>query len=230
MTQIFKNKSKNPSFIVFVFFALFGALTLAGGSVQASDGTKHSKATKQSKADKECDSKSSKGSDTWIEGKLEGAYLLNKHLNSMEIDTVVKNQTVFLSGNVDTEVEKDLAGEIAKSIEGVEEVENKLTVRPEKFRKKQEKSAKKDETDDDGERDFVQKVKDASITAAVKVKLLANSNTDGSDINVDTQRQTVTLRGKVHSPEEKDLAEKIAMNTEDVLKVANELKVDASKE
>ena len=75
-----------------------------------------------------------------------------------------------------------------------------------------------------------QKVKDASITAAVKVKLLANSNTDGSDINVDTSWQSVVLKGHVKSSGEKDLAEKIASNTEDVLKVTNQLKVDKSKD
>ncbi len=203
--------------------AFAAILILAGTGVQASDGSKHEK------SDKDCQTMADKGKDTWIQGKLEAAYLLNKHLNSMEIDTVVKNNTVFLSGNVDTDVEKDLAGEIAKSIEGVDEVENKLTVRPDRFKKNKDKTAKSEE-DENGERDFAQKVKDATITAAVKVKLLTNSNTDGSDINVDTVRQTVTLQGKVHSPEEKDLAEKIAMNTDDVLKVTNELKVDTSKE
>ncbi len=212
------NKTTCSSLKLLSCLTVLAFLILTGSGVQAED--QHSRAEA-----KDCHDTGSQGQDIWIQGKLEGAYLFNKHLNPIEIDTEVKNGTVFLSGNVDSDIEKDLAGEIAKSVEGVKDVENKLVVRPENFKKNKEKSASKI-----SERGFAQKVKDASITAAVKVKLLANSNTDGSDINVDTSWQSVVLKGHVKSSEEKDLAEKIASNTEDVLKVTNKLKVDKSKD
>ncbi len=226
MAHVNKKTAGNP-FKLVIALATFTAMIVVSSGAQAMNDSK----TKSTKAkSEECMDKESKGQDTWIQGKLEGAYLLNRHLNPVEIDTEVKSGTVFLSGNVDSDIEKDLAGEIAKSIEGVKSVENKLTVRPENFKKNSEKSAKKEsDSDDHKDRTFVQKIKDASITAAVKVKLLANSNTDGSDINVDTMRQAVTLNGKVDSDQERELAEKIASNTEDVVKVINKLKVEKSK-
>ena len=223
--RFFNNHQRKETtrFSKFPMLALFIALTLVATGAQAMDDSKK----KGSK--KDCQNMGAKGDDTWIQGKLEGAILLNKHLNPAEIKTEVKNQTVLLTGNVDTEIEKDLAEEIAKSIEGVKEVENKLTIRPDEFKKDKEKTAK-DTSSENQEREFTQKIKDASITASVKLKLLANSNTDGSDINVNTRRQVVTLKGNVESTKEKDLAEKIAMNTEDVLKVTNELEVNTSTE
>ena len=224
MTQVKKiQNTKNIRIKYLAGMAFLTASLLLGSSAQAMNESK----MKHSEA--ECKTMEPKEHDSWIQGKLEGAYFLNKHLNPMEIKTKVNNNIVFLSGNVDSDIEKDLAGEIAKSIEGVEDVKNGLTVRPENFKKGDRKSTK-DQTNKNGERGFVQQVEDASTTASVKVQLLANSNTDGTDINVDTMNNIVTLKGHVNSPEEKDLAEKIALNTDDVLNVVNKIKVNSSKE
>jgi hyperosmotically inducible protein len=59
----------------------------------------------------------------------------------------------------------------------------------------------------------------------VKAKLLANNNTDGLKINVDTNDNVVTLRGTVQSDEIRDLAEALAQNTESVKSVENKLEV-----
>ena len=64
-----------------------------------------------------------------------------------------------------------------------------------------------------------------TTTAMVKSKLLANQSTHGLAINVDTINSTVSLRGDVTTAEEKQLAEKIAENTDDVREVDNLLKV-----
>ncbi len=57
---------------------------------------------------------------------------------------------------------------------------------------------------------------DATTTAEIKTRLLANSNTHGLQINVDTKADVVTLTGKVASTEEAALAEQIASNVESV--------------
>ncbi len=217
MNNLFNDyiNAKTRSKLVFLIGMLSLSLVM-GANAQATDHPKE--------GSKECQDVESKSKDIWVQGKLEGAYLLNKYLNPLEIDTEVRNGVVFLSGNVDSDIDKDLAGEIAKSIEGVKDVENKLTVRPENFKKGKKNSSKENK-----ERAFGQKVADASTTAAVKIKLLANSNTDGSDINVDTMNNIVTLKGRVDSAQEKELAGKIAENTDDVLKVVNQLKVGKSK-
>ncbi|MBN7798349.1 BON domain-containing protein [Parahaliea mediterranea] len=152
--------------------------------------------------------------EAWMEGKLETAFLLNRHLNNFTIDSEVDGHTVVLSGTVSSDVDRDLAEQIAMNVDGIEEVRNKLEVNRDQA------------TDQDsGERKFGTLVEDATLTAEVKMKLLANSNTEGLDINVDTQRSVVTLHGQVASDEKKALAGEIAANVSGVAEVVNRLEV-----
>jgi hyperosmotically inducible protein len=69
--------------------------------------------------------------DAWIQGKLEATLAYNDDLSSFEINTEVKNGVVYLKGNVESQTEKDLAGQLSRNIEGVSKVENNLRVVPE---------------------------------------------------------------------------------------------------
>lgn len=69
---------------------------------------------------------------------------------------------------------------------------------------------------------------DASITAAVKSKLLADERTKGFDINVDTAKGRVTLRGGADSMAAKNVAASIAADTDGVIAVDNQLVVAAA--
>lgn len=174
--------------------------------------------------------------DAWIQGKLEGVYLFNEHLSPFAINTEVSNGMVQLTGTVGSEVDKELAGEIAKGIDGVREVDNRLAVEASGVKDKdEEKTAEaRDRSIDrngararetESENKFVRWVGDATITAVIKSKLLANENISGMDISVDTENSRVTLSGEVESDEARQLAEEIAENTEDVVEVENNLKV-----
>lgn len=162
--------------------------------------------------------------DAWITGKIETVYTLNRHLSPFSIDTDVENGIVYLTGTVESDIDRDLAGELAENVEGVTEVNNELMV-----------DAGDAGTDRDngnansqGRRDFGSWVDDATTTAAVKSKLLGNSNTKGLQIDVDTENDVVILSGRVESTAESDLAEEIARNTGDVDEVRNNLVVDES--
>lgn len=155
--------------------------------------------------------------NAWLEGKLETALLVNRHLNNFTIDNEVRNGKATLTGYVESEVDRELAEQVALSIEGVDDVENALKIEPEKAKSQREVSS--------NERSFSQKLDDMTTTAMVKSKLLANQSTHGLAINVDTVNSTVSLRGDVTTAEEKQLAEKIAENTDDVREVDNLLKV-----
>jgi osmotically-inducible protein OsmY len=159
--------------------------------------------------------------DGWITGKIETVYTLNSHLNPFAINTDVDQGIVHLTGMVESDIDRDLAGEIAKGIEGVVEVRNDLTV---------EDSARRTavaKADSEGKRGFGSWVDDATTTAVVKSKLVGNSNTKGLQIDVDTRDDVVTLSGEVASTEVKQLAEEIARNTGDVKDVRNQLVVAA---
>mgnify|MGYP005749840431 CR=1 FL=1 len=70
-----------------------------------------------------------------------------------------------------------------------------------------------------------QTIDDATITASVKAKLLADERTKGFDINVDTVRGQVTLNGGADSAGSKQAATELARTVEGVVGVDNRLVV-----
>ncbi len=68
-------------------------------------------------------------------------------------------------------------------------------------------------------------VDDATITQAVKGKLVADSASSLSRVDVDTNRGTVYLNGTVQTPEQKAKAEELAWQATGVKSVVNNLQV-----
>jgi hyperosmotically inducible protein len=157
--------------------------------------------------------------DAWIAGKIETVYALNRHLSPFSINTDVENGVAHLTGSVESDIDRDLAEELAKGIDGVTEVNNELMVDA------QSKSQAGD-AERPSSRGFGAWVDDVTTTAAVKSRLIANENIKGLSINVTTEQDVVTLSGRVTSDEQSDLAEEIASNTADVSDVKNNLVVD----
>ncbi len=155
------------------------------------------------------DDKNSAMSDAWLDGKLDTIVLLNEHLNPFKIETDVTDGVAVITGKVDNEVEKDLATELAKSVEGIKDVENRLVI--------EQKSKDEDSVASD--------ITDASITTAISTKLLLNTEIDSTEIDIDTDNRKVVLNGTVESEAEKDLVIQIAKNTFEVEKVEDRLAV-----
>lgn len=157
-------------------------------------------------------------SDIWLKATLVTTYTLNEHLNPLDIDVGIEQGVATLTGTVDSEVERDLAGELAAGVEGIRQVNNELEVQPEG-------------TDTAGvEYGFRERVADANTTARVKSRLLWNAETQGLQINVDTRDGVVSLEGRVASGAEADLAAQIARNTSGVRDVKSRLEVDPDDE
>lgn len=152
-------------------------------------------------------------SDLWLKAKLVTAYTLNQHLNPFKLDVEVKNGVAHISGTVDSDVERDLAVEIAKGTEGITKVEEDIKIEPGAMAGERRES------------DFFRAVEDATITSRVKSKLLWNRNTNGLDISVTTDNGVVTLKGKVATDTHRDLAVQLTKNTTGVQRVRNELDV-----
>ena len=144
------------------------------------------------------------------------AFALNRHLNPFAIDVDVENGTATISGTVENSVERDLAEQIALGVEGVNKVNNQLKLDP-KFEAKAS-----------SEPNMAQRFEDATLAATVKSKLLWNSNTEGLDINVDAENGKVTLNGSAQTPQAKELAGRLAANTDGVREVSNLLSVSAA--
>ncbi|MGR8979255.1 MAG: BON domain-containing protein [Gammaproteobacteria bacterium] len=151
-------------------------------------------------------------SDAWLKAKVVTTYTLNEHLNPFTIDVAVTGGVVTLTGTVESDIERDLAGEIAKGVKGVKEVDNQLAV---------SKDAKRDTE----RSSFLHYVEDANITASVKSRLLLNPNTQGMKIKVTTKNRVVFLEGELNSEIEADLARQIARNAEGVVDIKDNLTI-----
>lgn len=68
-------------------------------------------------------------------------------------------------------------------------------------------------------------VDDASTTAAVKTKLVADKAANLTRIDVDTNNGIVYLNGTVDSPQQKTKAEELASQVKGVKKVVNNLQI-----
>jgi len=68
-------------------------------------------------------------------------------------------------------------------------------------------------------------VDDATITASVKAKLVADKPSNVTRVDVDTNNATVYLNGTVESPEHKTRAEQLAWQAKGVKSVVNNLQV-----
>ncbi|MFZ3153233.1 BON domain-containing protein [Pseudomonas sp.] len=150
------------------------------------------------------------------EGSIWTAIALNRHLNPFPIDVDVENGSAKLTGTVETAVERDLAEQIALGIDGVTQVDNQLTLDP--------AFAPKAST----QPSLAQRFDDATLAATVKSKLLWNSNTEGLDIKVNAANGMLSLTGTAQSAEAKELAGRLAANTDGVREVNNQLSVRAT--
>lgn len=70
-----------------------------------------------------------------------------------------------------------------------------------------------------------QTVSDAAITAKVKTAMAADKNVSAANIDVDTYRGVVSLKGNVKDQAEKNRAIDIARNVSGVVDVRDELKM-----
>jgi hyperosmotically inducible protein len=149
-------------------------------------------------------------------GKLEAALIFNDQISVFDIDTEVNGDTATLSGVVSTAVEKDIAEQVALSVDGISNVENKLTI-DSKVEKSKPKKALHSMAD---------QLSDAKITTMIESKMAVNDQLSAWDIDVDTKDRKVSLNGKVESEAVKNLAQLVAENTDGVASVENNLVVN----
>jgi hyperosmotically inducible protein len=145
-------------------------------------------------------------------------YALNPYLRADSLKVSVKDGKATLTGFVPEGVNKDLAKEIALGVEGIKDVDNQIEVVAE---------PRASESSSMG--GFANTIDDATITAAVKSKLLWSRYTEGLKTTVVTKSGRVVLTGTADSEAAKELAGRLAMNTRGVVSVNNSLVVSDAK-
>lgn len=150
-------------------------------------------------------------SDAAITAKVKAKYLGDSRLKGTDISVTTANGVVSLTGTVPTSDAKDAAESIAKTVEGVLNVDNEIQAPSiaSKVEKKTKAAAKKTE----------RVVSDSWITTKVKSALLADSVTKGFKISVKTVNHVVALSGAVDTQASVDQATNVAKQIEGVSSV-----------
>jgi osmotically-inducible protein OsmY len=149
------------------------------------------------------------------ESRILTTYALNRHLDGHDINVTVDDGVATLTGKVSEDLSKELAQQIALGVSGIKDVDNQIEVDADYAPPKPS-----------GERSYGQVVSDATITAAVKSKLLWSKHAQGLSVNVETKSGKVTLLGTANSSAAKEMAGLLASNTHGVEAVDNQLAVD----
>ncbi|MBI5094062.1 MAG: BON domain-containing protein [Candidatus Hydrogenedentes bacterium] len=154
--------------------------------------------------------------DAVITTRIDTTLLLNEHLSPFSIKVSTKAGVVTLVGGVSDTSERQLAEDLARSVDGVKDVVNKITVVP-----ATKPLAPK--------RGLKQKAEDLTVSASVRGQLLYYSELKGLTIGVKTENNVVTLSGVVETEEQKKRIGELANDTRGVDGVVNNLTVAAKK-
>jgi osmotically-inducible protein OsmY len=171
------------------------------------------------KSSKISDDKSSQNiSNARLETQIWTTYALSPYLRAHELKVSVEDGKATLTGNVDEDVNKDLAKQIALGVNGIKSVDNQIQVKSDYVAPKSTSG-----------RSYGDKIDDATTTAAIKSKLLWSQSAEGFATHVETNAGKVTLKGNVDTASSKEHAGRLAKNTNGVVSVNNQLVVDGKK-
>lgn len=157
-------------------------------------------------------------SDGMITTTIQSKYFVSADVKAHRIDVDTDAGVVTLRGNVDTDAERKAAEQIARGVDGVARVENKLAVRP-------SGGGRADAPDTTA---FNRDRTPAWITAKVQSQFFLNPELKPWRIDVDTSSSgVVTLSGKIDSEDDRAEALRIARSTEGVTRVNDNLRIEA---
>jgi hyperosmotically inducible protein len=155
--------------------------------------------------------------DAGITAKVKAKMTLDPAVKASEITVETKDKVVTLTGNVDSQIVKDKALELARNTTGVVNVVDMVAV----------KTTEGTGDAPEPSRSLGERIDDAGITMSVKAKLLEDPQVKGMKIDVDTRDGVVYLTGKVRSQAEKDKAIELARQAKGVRDVEANLTIES---
>ena len=153
--------------------------------------------------------------DAVVTAKVKSSMAVDPSVKASQIEVSTHDKVVTLTGNLDSQAEKDRALQIARTTSGVKDVVDMIAVR----------TGGESGDAPDPDRTVGEHIDDAVITASVKNRLLEDPQVKGLKIDVDTREGVVFLTGTVGTREELDRAVEIARATEHVRDVKPNLVV-----
>lgn len=155
--------------------------------------------------------------DARLESQILTTYQLSPYLRHDDITVTVEDGKATITGRVESDANKELATQIAEGVKGIGSVDNSM-ITEENY----ETPVRK------GGQSYGEIIDDASITAAVKSKLIWSRYLDGSTTKITTKKGMVTLNGTAENKAAVELAGNLAMTTRGVVSVDNKLTIAAN--
>jgi hyperosmotically inducible protein len=144
--------------------------------------------------------------DSVITAKVKAALLDRIDIKGSDIQVETRKGEVMLSGFVDSQGQIDNAVAVTRGIQGVNSVDNKLSLEV-------------------GVASIGNKLDESVITTKVKAALLADTSIKGLDITVNTSKGEVQLSGFVDNQGQIERAVQVARAIEGVTQVGNQMSV-----
>lgn len=158
--------------------------------------------------------------DASITASIKTKLLADERTKGFDTNVTTKNGVVTLEGGADTQAAKLAVSELAGQVDGVILIKNNLVVAAEGSEARQDANTAtasgevRETMDESGDG-----IDDAWITSKVKTQLLADTAVKGTQINVDTHANVVTLTGTAESAEARAKAIELAAGTKGVTSV-----------
>ncbi|ALB61548.1 Osmotically inducible protein OsmY [Cronobacter condimenti 1330] len=201
------NKTKISKTLLAVVLGSVMASSSAFAENSATESTKSTADSAGQKIDSSMNKVGNFMDDSAITAKVKAALVDDEQIKSTDISVKTEKSVVTLSGFVESQAQAEEAVKIAKGVEGVASVSDKLHVR-------------------DGKNESVKGYAgDAATTSEIKAKLLADDIVPSRNVKVETTDGVVQLSGTVESEKQSQRAESIAKAIDGVKSVKNDLKV-----
>jgi len=144
--------------------------------------------------------------DAVVSAKVTTALLSNEEVKGYDIKVATRKGEVMLSGFVDNQSEIDRSATIAKAVDGVTGIDNKLMLK-------------------EGARTIGNKIDDGVVTARVKTALLGDAAIKSLDVAVMTSKGDVQLSGFVDDEPQIARATEVTKQVQGVQKVTNQMSI-----
>ncbi|MET0382777.1 MAG: BON domain-containing protein [Burkholderiaceae bacterium] len=185
-------------------FGLTGVAVLA--SLALTGCNPSNTATASSASDPQAVSAGTALDDSVITTKVKAALLTGTNGKGADTGVETRKGEVLLSGFVDDQAQADRESQLARGVEGVKSVDNKLMVKA-------------------GRSTAGNVLDDSVVTVKVKSALMADTQTKASDIAVSTNKGVVQLSGFVDSTSQQARAASVARTVEGVQSVVNDTSI-----
>lgn len=202
------------------------AIALGVGTAACSDSGSDRNMTSESRM--QGDDARTAVADTALTANVQTRLTRENSVSAADIQVTTNEGVVTLEGNVESEYAKSAAEAIARSVEGVDRVDNRLVASPRASRTSGSYGVEEDRMSSAGATSDSMG-SDTWITTQVKSLLLADSVSRGLEISVDTRDGIVMLEGALADEDTREHVTEIVADVEGVRRVDTERLVVATR-